>query len=458
MQVTEISNEGLKRQFKITVPATDISQQVDQRLGELGRTLRLPGFRPGKVPVSLVKKQYGQAVLGEILEKTVNTSSQKAIDERGLRPAVQPKVEVTKFAEGDDLEFSVDVEVLPEIEPVDFASIELERLKVAVDEAKVDETLERIAKQSRETKPKEEGQPAANGDTVVLDFVGKVDGKPFAGGSATDYQLELGSQSFIPGFEDQLVGAKAGEARDVQVTFPAEYGVAELAGKPAVFECKIKEVRETLPRAVDDALAKDNGFESLDAMKEAIRSRMEQEYNQLGRLKMKRQLLDTLAERSQFAVPEGLVETEFNAIWERHQEAKKGAQPGGEAAEGAAADKPEGEAEDEEAQKRDYRDIAIRRVRLGLLLAEIGRINNIEVTQDELNRAMIREAQRFPGQEQQVFEFFRKNPQAQGALRAPIFEDKTVDFIFELAKISERTVTHEELIRLVDEEDTKTAA
>ncbi len=439
MQVTEIANEGLKREFKIQIPASQISGQVDARLSELGKTARLPGFRPGKVPMSLLKKQFGQQLMGEILEKTVSETSQKTIDERGLRPAAQPRVEITKFEDGQDLEFSVALEVLPEIVQPDYASITLERMKVEIADETVNETLERIAKQSREKKPAAEGKAAAQGDVVVIDFVGKIDGTPFENGAANDFELELGSNTFIPGFEEQLVGAKVGDKRDVNLNFPEDYGAKDLAGKAAVFECTVKQVMEFVDRAIDDELAKANGFENLDAMKKAVRERLEQEFAAVARARTKRQLLDVLAERTDFAAPPSLIESEFNGIWSRVEEARKAGEKVGDG--------------DEDKIKQEYLDIATRRVKLGLLLAEIGRQNNIQVSQDEMNRAVMQEAQRYPGQERQVFEFFQNNDQARATLRAPIFEDKTVDFIIEMAKVNERIVSREELLKEPDEDE-----
>ena len=445
MQVTEIANEGLKREYKIQIPASDISGEVDKRLSELGKTARLPGFRPGKVPMSLLKKQYGQQLMGEILEKTVSETSQKTIDERGLRPAAKPRVEITKFEDGQDLEFSVALEVLPEIAQPDYGSIALERMKVEITDDMVSETMDRIAKQSREKKPAAEGKAADKGDVVVIDFVGKIDGTPFENGAATDFELELGSNTFIPGFEDQLIGVKVGDTRDVNLNFPEDYGAKELAGKPAVFECTVKQVMEFVDRTIDDELAKANGFENLEAMKKAVRERLEQEFAGVARARTKRQLLDVLAERTDFAAPPSLIESEFNGIWSRVEEARKQGEKIGE------------EGDDEEKVKQEYRDIATRRVKLGLLLAEIGRQNNIQVSQDEMNRAVMQEAQRYPGQERQVFEFFQSNDQARATLRAPIFEDKTVDFIIEMAKVSERTVSREELLKEPEEEESAKA-
>ena len=432
MQVTELSAEGLKHQFKIVVPASDLTSKIDERLAEMAKTAALPGFRPGKVPVSLLKKQYGQALFGEAVEAAVNTSTAKAIEDRGLKPALQPRVDLKQLEEGKDVEFEVVVEVLPEIGKLDFSGIELERLKAEVPAKDIDEALDRIAKANREQKPVDPPRPAQKGDAIKLDFVGSVDGVEFPGGTANDYTLELGSASFIPGFEDQLMGAEVGKAVDVKVTFPAEYGAPELAGKDAVFKCTIKEIQEFVDKPADDDLAKKNNFENLEAMRKAVGERIGQDYSQISRTMIKRQLLDKLAETHKFMVPEGLVEGEFNAIWQRIEEAKK---------------KGEKLEDDEEKMRKEYREIAERRVRLGLLLADIGRSNSIDVTPEELNQAVMREAMRYQGQERQVLEFFSKNAEAKDQLRAQIFEEKTVEFILELAKVSEKSVTPEELLK-----------
>lgn len=442
MQVTELSAEGLKHQFKIVVPSSELTSKIDERLAEMAKTAALPGFRPGKVPVSLLKKQYGQALFGEAVEAAVNSSTAKAIEDRGLKPALQPRVDLKQLEEGKDVEFEVIVEVLPEIGALDFSGVELERLKAEVPEKDIDEALERIAKANREQKPVDPPRPAQKGDAIKLDFVGSVDGVEFPGGAAQDYVLEIGSGSFIPGFEDQLVGAEIDKPVDVKVTFPAEYGAPELAGKDAVFKCTVKEVLEFVDMPADDELAKKNNFENLEAMRKAIGERIGQDYTQISRTMIKRQLLDKLADTHKFAVPEGLVESEFNAIWQRIEEAKKNGQ------------KVE---EDEEKMRKEYRDIAERRVRLGLLLADVGRSNSIDVTPEELNQAAMREAMRYQGQERQVLEYFSKNPEMKDQLRAPIFEEKTVDFILELAKVSEKSVTPEELLKAAREADEEEA-
>ena len=442
MQVTELSAEGLKHQFKIVVPSSELTSKIDERLAEMAKTAALPGFRPGKVPVSLLKKQYGQALFGEAVEAAVNTSTAKAIEDRGLKPALQPRVDLKQLEEGKDVEFEVVVEVLPEIGQLDFSGVELERLQAEVPAKDIDEALERIAKANREQKPVDPPRPAQKGDAIKLDFVGSVDGVEFPGGAAQDYVLEIGSGSFIPGFEDQLVGAEVDKPVDVKVTFPAEYGAPELAGKDAVFKCTVKEVIEFVDKPADDELAKKNNFEKLEAMRKAIGERIGQDYTQISRTMIKRQLLDKLADTHKFAVPEGLVESEFNAIWQRIEEAKKNGQ------------KVE---EDEEKMRKEYRDIAERRVRLGLLLADVGRSNSIDVTPEELNQAAMREAMRYQGQERQVLEYFSKNPEMKDQLRAPIFEEKTVDFILELAKVSEKSVTPEELLKAAREAEEEEA-
>ena len=434
MQVTETLSEGLKRQFTVKLPAQDIDQKLDQRLRQLGATARLPGFRPGKVPMPLLKKRYGMSVMGEILEQAVQDSSSRAMAERGLRAATVPKIEITAFGEGTDLEYTMALELLPEIKPVDFATIDLERLKAEVTDEEVDKSVARIHERARRTEPVTEPRPAATGDTVVIDFAGKLDGEAFPGGEGKDFPLELGGGRFIPGFEDQLVGVNAGDTRDVTVTFPQDYPAEKLAGREALFNVTVKELRAPLAVALDDEFAKSVGFDSLEALRKGVREQIERDYASASRLKLKRQLLDKLAETHHFTVPDGMIEGEFEGIWKQVSEAKE-----------RGALEPAMAAKSEDELKAEYRGIAERRVRLGLLLSEVGRLNNIQVNEDELKRAMIEEARRYPGQERQVIEHFRKNPDAMNGLRAPIFEEKTVDFIIEMAKVSDRAVTPTEL-------------
>jgi trigger factor len=434
MQVTETLAEGLKREFKVVVPAADIEKKVTERLTRLAASARLPGFRPGKVPTALLKKRYGSTVMGEVLEQAVSDSSAETIRSRGLRPAMQPKVSIAKFAEGEDLEYTMAMELLPDIEPVDFSSLELERLTVEVPESEVDEALKGLAARQRRSEPVAEPRQARQGDILVIDFVGRLGETEFQGGSGQDYHLELGGGSFIPGFEDQLVGAMPGEERTVTVTFPADYGNKDLAGKDATFTVTVKGIREPVQTPVDDELAKAVGLENLDALRGQISEQIQNEYKGLARVRMKRTLLDALADRHQFPVPPGMVESEFDEIWKQIEADRKDGRLD-----------PEDAAKSEEDLRRDYRAIAERRVRLGLLLSEVGRANNIQVTAEELNRAVLDEARRFPGRERQVFEFYQKNPEMVARLRAPIYEDKIIDFILELAKLTERNVSPQEL-------------
>jgi len=441
MQVTETKAEGLKREFKIVVPADDIERRVSSRLDELAQTARLPGFRPGKVPVSLLRKRYGPSLMGEVLEQTVNEATQSTMTERGLRPVMQPKIEITAFDTGKDLEYTLAVELMPEITPVDLSTLELERTVVAGDDKRIDNVLEQLAKSQGETVPVAEERPCQNSDVVVIDFVGRKDGEEFPGGKAEGYELELGSGTFIPGFESQLVGAKAGDSRQITITFPADYGAADLAGKEVVFDVTVKDIRSRQPAAIDDELAKKVGMDDLEALKKAIRDEQEREFRGLGRIRMKRQVLDKLAELHAFETPQGLVEAEFEGIWQQIQRQKEAI------AKGEA--KPEdqdpadtGKSDDE--LKAEYRAIAERRVKLGLLLTEIGRLNNVTITEEDMSRAITAEARKYQGREKEAFAFLSKSQEARDSLRAPLYEEKVVDFILEMAKITDRTVSLEE--------------
>lgn len=446
MEITETNTEGLRREFKVVIAATDIEKRMTSRLNEIGRTVRLPGFRPGKVPMKVLKKRYGPAVMSEVLERAVNDTSNEALRSRNLRPALQPKVEIVAFNEGTDLEYKLAVEVLPEIEPMDFGGLELERLRPEVPEADVRAALERIARQQRKSEAVE--RAADKGDAVVIDFKGTVDDKEFPGGSAEGYTLELGSGSFIPGFEDQVVGAKTGESRTVKVTFPGDYGAAELAGKDASFEVKVKEVRGFNEQPIDDSLAKAVGMETLDELRAAVTEQIERDYEDIARQRLKRTLLDKLSERHEFPVPLGMVDIEFDAIWRQFEQERERQKASGE----PDPDEPI----DENEIKSEYRAIAERRVRLGLLLAEVGRRHNISVTPDEINRALTEQARRFPGQERRVIEYYRHHPEAIDQIRAPMFEDKVIDFILEQAKLNERRVPVSELLK--DEDGDEVAA
>ncbi len=444
MNITETSTDGLKREFQVVISAKDIEEKVNGKLEQLRRTVQLPGFRPGKVPVTVIKQRYHGGVLSEVLEDSIATSSRQALSDRGLRVALQPKIEVESYEENGDLTYKMAVELLPDVEPGDFGAIELEKPVAEVTDESVAEALSKLASAHSTQVAITEERGAENGDIALIDFAGSVDGEALPGMDGKDYPLELGAGRFVPGFEEQLIGAKAGEHRSITVTFPADYPHERLKGAETVFEVDVKELRKNVPAEVNDDLAKEFGMESLDKMRDAVRDRIKSEYANLSRLRVKRQLLDKLAEAHSFEVPVGMVDIEFEGIWARLQEELKNGTAGEDAA------------KSEDDLKTEYRAIAERRVRLGLLLSEVGRRNNIQVTQDEVNRALINEARRFPGQERQVFEFFKNNQQALENLRAPIFEDKVVDHILELAKVSEKTVTVDELTK--DEDETAEAA
>jgi len=438
MQVTQIDADGLKRGFKVVIPADHLEMRMTERLTEIARTVQIAGFRPGKVPLKLVRKKYGPSVLGEVMEKAVNDGTQSAITENGLRPAVQPKVEITSYKEGADLEIKVELEVMPEITAMDFATITLEREKASVPDGEIAEAIDRITAQHAGSEPADKA--AEDGDVLVIDFVGKQGGVAFTGGTAENYELKLGSNTFIPGFEAQLVGAKAGEDKLVTVTFPEAYGNAELAGKDAEFEVKVREVRQPKAAVLDDDFVKTLGLDSVDALRQTVREELGRELDGLARARLKRKLLDVLAANHDFQVPGSMVDHEFDAIWKQLEEDRE-----------AGRLDPADAGKSEEELKAEYRGLSERRVRLGLLLADVGRTNQIAVSQEDLNRALMNEARRFPGQEHMVFQYYRNNPEALDGLRAPLFEEKVVDFILELAKVTDKEVTPAELRKDPDE-------
>jgi len=450
MQVTEIKSEGLSREYKIALAASEIEEKVFDRLQEIAKTASLPGFRPGKVPVSLLRKRYGPAVMGEVLEQAVSTSAEQAMQEKGVRPIGQPEFEVTSFEDGKDLEYTMSFDILPEIALPDFGKVEVERMVPKIDEKDVEETLQRIADANKTSEPITKARKTKSGDMVIIDFVGKIDGEAFPGGSAEGYSLELGSNSFIPGFEDQLIGVNADDDVEVNVKFPEEYGAAELAGKDALFEVKVKEIHETKSSPIDDDLAKKAGAENLDKLREMIREEQGREFKQYGRMLVKRKLLDALAEKVDFDVPPKMAEQEYTAILHQWQHE----QHGSDAAHANEHDHEEAhkiEPSDEEAE--EFRAMADRRVRLGLLLSEIGRTNIIQIQQEDLNRAMMQEARKYPGQEKQVLDFFKNNPQALEQISAPVYEDKVVDFVLEMVKVKEKPATMEDLVKAIEAEN-----
>ncbi len=441
MQVTETQAEGLKREYKVQIAATEIDEKMAARLEELGNTVKVPGFRPGKVPLQILKQRFGKSVMGEVLERAVSDSSNQALSERGLRPAMQPKIEISSFDEGKDLEYTMELELLPDVEPMEFSKIELERSNIEIEDSAVQEAIEDLAKAHKKTEPLEAPRKTQTGDVLVIDFSGTVDGEAFPGMAAEDHHLELGTSSFIEGFEEQLIGAEIGDTREVKVTFPEAYANDRLAGQEAIFTVTIKNILQSVPLAIDDDLATTLGETDLEALKARVRERMSAEYKDFARTRLKRQLLDRLAEGHDFPVPESMVDVEFETIWKQIEQDRE-----------AGSLDPEDAAKSEEDLKTDYREIAERRVRLGLLISEVGQRNGIEVTQEEANTALLREAQRYPGKEREVFEFYQKTPEVMAKLRAPIFEDKVVDFIIDLAQVTERNITAETLRKEMESE------
>jgi len=453
MQVTETTTEGLRREFRVVVPAADLETRLNERIVELKDRVRLNGFRPGKVPINHLKRVYGRAVMAEAIEAVVRETNAQIVSDRGFRLAMEPKVTLPEeqseiesvIAGRSDLAYTVAVEVIPPIKLADFKDITIERLVSDVTEDEVGEALKAIAEQNKPFSPKAEGTKAEKGDRVMISFTGTIDGQPFEGGTGEDIAVLLGSGTFIPGFEEQLVGIGAGETRTVNASFPQNYAVETLAGKNAVFEVTAKAVEAPGAVTIDDAFAKSLGIESLDNLKTSVKERLEREHAAASRQKLKRTLLDKLDELHRFDSPPTLVEEEFDRVWNTVISDLK--------SQNRTFDD---EGTTEEKAKEEYRAIADRRVRLGLVLAEIGEKNSIKVTDDELSRAVVERARQFPGREQEVWDYYRKNPSAIGALRAPIFEEKVVDFVVELAKVAEKKVSREELYK--DDDDTASAA
>jgi trigger factor len=448
MQVTETINEGLKRGYSITVPANELEAKVSEKLEEARKDFQMKGFRKGKAPAALMKKMFGKSVLGEAMQESIDAAMRTHFEATGDRPALQPEVKVTNedWQEGQDVEVSMTYEALPEVPEVAFAEIELEKLVAEIEDSAVEEALANLAASAKNYEDRDAGAKAESGDQVVIDFKGSVDGELFEGGTAEDFPLVLGSGNFIPGFEDQLVGVAVGDEKTVEVTFPEEYGAKNLAGKPASFAVTVKAVKAPQAAEVDDALATRFGAESLDDLKTQIRGRLSDEYAGASRAVLKRRLMDALDERVSFDLPPTLVDVEARQIahqlWhEEHHD-------------------HHGHDHDEIDPTDAHRKLAERRVRLGLLLAEVGNKNEITVPEQELQRALFAQARQYPGRERAFLEFVQKNPQALQQIRAPLFEEKVVDYILELAKVSEKPVSKDELqaaIEALDEDGTDVA-
>jgi trigger factor len=452
MQVTQTHSDGLRHEFKIVVPASDLEARLDNRVSEMKDSVRLNGFRPGKVPPAHLKKIYGRSLMAEAIEALVRETNAKIVTDNGFKLAMEPKVTLPEgkdeiesvFTGQSDLSYTVALEVLPPITLADFKGIKIERPVAEVTAAEIDEAVSRIANQNRPYSARADGGKVASGDRVTISYVGKIDGEAFEGGTGDDIVVNVGSNTFIPGFEEQLIGMAAGEARTVNVRFPNNYLAEKLAGKDAVFEVTAKSIEAPGEVTIDDAFAKSLGLETLDKLKDAIKDRLTREHAAASRQKLKRVLLDRLDELHKFDAPPTMVEDEFNNVW-------KTVLSDLESSGKSFAD----EGTTEEKAKAEYRAIADRRVRLGLVLAEIGEKNNIKVNDEELSRAAADRARQFPGQEQQVWEYYRKNPQALASLRAPIYEEKVVDFIVELASVTDKPVSRDELFREEEDDEKK---
>ncbi|MHA7872418.1 MAG: trigger factor [Hyphococcus sp.] len=442
MEVTEKSAEGLDRRFTVKVPASELDEKLVARLEEIKGQVHLKGFRKGKAPVSFLKKMYGKGMMGEIVQEIVQETAQKAFTDRDLKPASAPHPHFHSDMEDviagkADLEYDVHAEILPDFEPMDVATLKLTRPVAEIPEEDIQEALQRIADQQTTYKPRKETQKSKKGDMLTIDYLGRIDGEAFDGGEGEKVDIVLGSDTFIPGFEKQLTGSKAGEDVEVKVTFPEDYGAKDLAGKDAVFEVNVIEVKEPETVEIDDELAKKMGVDTLDDLKARLQERLESEYKQLSRAHVKRALLDKLDDAHDFDLPQGMVDTEFDQIWRQVESAGRD-------------EEDEGKSEDE--LKEEYRQIAERRVRLGLVLAEIGKRADVQVPKEDLQREMINMARAYPGKEKEILEFYQQNPAALEQVRAPLFEERVVDYILERAEVKDKKVSKEKLMEDPDGE------
>lgn len=441
MKITQSDVNGLEHNYSIVVAASDVDSQLQNQLQTIGKKAKISGFRPGKIPMNVLRQRYGKEVMDEVLWNSVNQATRKLVEEKNIRPALKPEVNITAYTEGADLEFKLQMQVMPEVEEPDYAAITINDYQFNIPESEVEQGLERLAASRKHFHAADAKHKAALGDAVKIDFLGKRDGEPFAGGKGENFQLELGSGQFIPGFEDQLVGKKAGDACVVSVSFPEKYHSTDLAGKAVTFDVTVHEVLTPHTPDASDDMAKGFGFATLDALKDAIREQIGSDYTAMARSKAKKELFDWLDSNIKFDVPSKMREMEFAGIWDQMQRAKAQGDP--------SLDKPDAEL------RSEYEAVAERRVRLGILLAEIGRKHNIQVGKDELTRAVMSQAKMFPGQEQKVFEFYQKNPDHVDELRGPIIEDKAVDFI--LGKVK-RTAVKIEASALLSQEDDEASA
>ena len=439
MKIKELKVEGLSHSYAITVPKEDLAEKLEVKIKEMQPQVSLKGFRPGKVPVGHIRKMFGQSIMKDVVEDIVNETSQKAINDNKIRPAGQPQIDMRANGEDvtkgkADLEYQLTVESIPEFEPVEPDTLKFTRLTHEADDKELEEEIAKLGEGQKSYKKKAKTAKAKKGDAVLIDFVGTVDGEAFDGGAMEGHQLVLGSGTFIPGFEDQLIGVKAGDELDVKVTFPEPYQAADLAGKDAIFATKVIEVQGEKDAVIDDEFAQKFGLADLEALKAAVSDQYKSQLEMQSRMKLKRAILDELDKKHKFDLPPQMVEAEFSNIWTQVQSEKEAGQ----------LDEDDAKKTDKQLEK-DYRKIAERRVRLGLVLAEMGQKQEIQISNEELQQAMIAEARQYPGQEQQVIEFYQKNPQAIAQLRAPIYEEKVVDLIIEKAKVTDKKVTKEVL-------------
>lgn len=432
MQVKEVKNEGLKRQFEIVLPAKDINKRVDERISELSKTIKIPGFRPGKVPLSVVKKKYGKEVMGQVLEKAISDTSDKVISEKKLTPALQPKIEIDSYDDGKDLKFGISLEVYPEVPEVSFDKITVDEPVLKLSSKDFDDSIKRLRESNKDFSPLKKARAAKEGDVVVIDFLGSVDGVAFDGGKGEGYNLELGSKTFIPGFEDQLVKSKKGDKKTVKVKFPDNYGAPHLAGKDAEFEVTVHDILESSVPELNDEFAKKFGFENVDKLKEAIENQIKKDFESIKRIKIKKDLFDKMNAACKMEIPEGMFDLEYASVLDSLGIKK--------------------DAKIEKKQEKEYKDIAERRVKLGILLAEIGKNNKVEVREDDLRKAVFEEARRYPGQEQRIIEIYQKNHDALDRLRGTLLEDKVVDFVLGKVKKKEKEVGMADLLKEVESE------
>lgn len=440
MQVTELKSEGLNKQFKVVVDAKRINGAVEKELQSAGERVKIPGFRPGNIPMKVLKQRYGKSVQADVLKNIINEVTTEVINERKLRPAQTPSINIEDYKEGGDLVYQMSFDTFPEVPDLDFEKITLDRKTFELPEKEIDEALKRIAERSFKLEPAKEGAKAAKGNVVKIDFVGKLDNVAFEGGTANDFNLELGAGQFIEGFEDQLIGTKAGEETVVTVTFPDNYPSDKLAGKEATFDVKVHEVQTKELPEINDEFAKERGLSDLAALRDAVRQQLSSEYDQLVRTQLKKQLFDIMEDKYDFELPQGMVDLEFSTIWERLMQAKK------------EGDESLGDKSEDEL-KEEYSKVARRRVKLGIVLAEIGHRSKVQISREELMRAVMQQASMFPGQEQKVMEFYRSHPERMDELRGPILEEKAVDFILGKVKFNDRKVTLEELTASANEEE-----